>query len=148
MRNAIVYMKMFANATSKSISKIEAGVVVAVPSMALVQGVYFVTQFRHRHRDAPFPISPSKGLVYVKTQHESSKKFEKGRMWSWSNFKRRTINTMTRIEQEKKPLRLLVIGDSLAAGVGSSSAISPLPESIAKTLSKKLDKPVFLDMPW
>lgn len=134
---------MFSNLTSKGISKISAGVVVAVPSLALLQSAYFVTQYRYRHRDAPFPFSPSKGLVYVKSQHGDSSKFEKSRMWSWNGLKRRIMNGRARTDQEKQPLRLLVIGDSLAAGVGSLRAISPLPESIAKNLSKKLEKPVF-----
>ena len=134
---------MFSNITSKGISKISAGVLVAIPSLALLQSAYFVTQFRHRHRDAPFPISPSKGLVYVKSQHKDSGKFEKGRIWSLNSFKRRFKNDRARTDQKKQPLRLLVIGDSLAAGVGSLRAISPLPESITKNLSKKLDKPVF-----
>ncbi|KAG7360254.1 hypothetical protein IV203_035353 [Nitzschia inconspicua] len=38
------------------------------------------------------------------------------------------------------PLRLLVIGDSLAIGVGQSSSATPImPETIAKTLSKAMD---------
>lgn len=46
---------------------------------------------------------------------------------------------------QKKPLRLLVIGDSLAIGVGQSASATPvLPQAIAKTLSKSLDgRPVY-----
>lgn len=42
-------------------------------------------------------------------------------------------------EEQQRPLRLLVIGDSLAAGVGISKTGTPiLPESIAKALSQNL----------
>lgn len=49
------------------------------------------------------------------------------------------------VQREKPPLRILVIGDSLAAGVGTSKSSTPvLPESIALALSKALGgRPVY-----
>ena len=41
-------------------------------------------------------------------------------------------------KQQHKPIRLLVVGDSLAGGVGSESASPVLPESIARALSSAL----------
>jgi len=44
----------------------------------------------------------------------------------------------------QEPLRLLVIGDSLALGLGTTSSCTViLPEVIAKTLSKSLQRPVY-----
>ena len=69
-------------------------------------------QYRRDHGHAPFPISPSQGLVVV------------------SSNQSKLQNDTTR------PLRLLVIGDSLAAGVGISQSGTPiLPQSIARALS-------------
>jgi hypothetical protein len=49
------------------------------------------------------------------------------------------------VQREKAPLRLLVIGDSLAAGVGTRKSPTPvLPESIAHSLSKALGgRPIY-----
>jgi lysophospholipase L1-like esterase len=58
-----------------------------------------------------------------------------------SSFTNTARNTLTRIRtkppREEPPLRLLVIGDSLAAGVGMSKSGTPaLPEAIARGLSQ------------
>jgi len=55
------------------------------------------------------------------------------RRLSWVDWER------LRLASEAPPLRLLVVGDSLAAGVGVSKSCTPvLPEVIAKALSKAL----------
>jgi len=48
-------------------------------------------------------------------------------------------------QHERSPLRLYVVGDSLAAGIGTSNSGTPiLPESIARSLSKQLGgRPVY-----
>ena len=84
------------------------GVAVATPAAAAIQGALLLERYRRQHGHAPFPVSPSRGLVVVESTSFS----------------------------EETPLRLLVIGDSLAAGVGTSQSGTPvLPESIAKGLS-------------
>jgi lysophospholipase L1-like esterase len=89
------------------------GVAIATPSLAMLQGVLMLREFRAHHSDAPMPVSPSRGIVVVKSEVPQG--------------------------QQQQPLRLLVIGDSLAAGVGVSKHGTPiLPESIAKALSQYL----------
>jgi lysophospholipase L1-like esterase len=89
------------------------GVAIATPSLAMLQGVLMLREFRTHHSDAPMPVSPSRGIVVVKSEAQQG--------------------------QQQQPLRLLVIGDSLAAGVGVSKHGTPiLPESIAKALSQNL----------
>lgn len=80
-----------------------------------------IIEYRRNHGDAPVPFSPSRGLVVAQeTQDEIS-------------FRRLV----------QPPLRLLVIGDSLAAGVGTSQSSTPiLPTSIAKILSQATGRPV------
>jgi lysophospholipase L1-like esterase len=74
-----------------------------------------LTEYRKNHGHAPFPISPSRGIVVMKTE----------------------------VKGEETPLRVLVIGDSLAAGVGTSHSGTPvLPESIARGLSQSLGRAV------
>jgi lysophospholipase L1-like esterase len=59
--------------------------------------------------------------------------------------KKRRNSEMKQKQRAKPPLRLLVIGDSLAAGVGISGSSTPvLPESIAVSLSKAMHgRPVY-----
>jgi len=91
------------------------GVAVATPLAATLQGCLMLQQYRRDHGHAPHPISPSQGLVVV----------------SSTNNAEQTLNNTT-----TKPLRLLVLGDSLAAGVGTSQSGTPiLPQSIARALS-------------
>ena len=91
------------------------GAAVATPVFAVVQGTAMLTDYRRNHGHAPIPISPSRGVVVVKSE----------------------------VMGKEIPLRLLVIGDSLAAGVGTSNSGTPvLPESIARGLSQALGRAV------
>lgn len=91
------------------------GVAVGTPIFAVVQGTAMLTDYRKNHGHAPFPISPSRGVVVVKSE----------------------------VKGKEIPLRLLVIGDSLAAGVGILNSGTPvLPESIARGLSQSLGRAV------
>jgi len=77
-------------------------------------------EYRSSHGNAPRPDVPSRGVVVVSSDDSF-----------WATFSKR---------REETPLRLLVIGDSLAAGVGVSESSTPiLPESIAQSLSKAMD---------
>jgi len=94
---------------------------VTTPTVAAIQGAYLLHEFRNNHLNAPIPVSPSRGIVIMKSTTTTISK---------SNIDN-TNNNNTR------PLRLLVIGDSLAAGVGVLKQSTPiLPESIAKALSE------------
>lgn len=95
------------------------GVAVATPVAATLQGCLMLQQYRRDHGHAPHPIAPSQGLVVVSPERSTAK-----------THRIQRINTTT------KPLRLLVIGDSLAVGVGVSQSGTPiLPQSIATALS-------------
>lgn len=108
--------------------------------------------YRRNHGDAPHPGTPSRGLVVVRSdddeddhedepvQHHSEFLWLPAAVARWNTAKKKQ---QQREHKEgylgKRPLRLLVIGDSLAAGVGTSQSSTPiLPESIAQALSKAL----------
>ena len=87
----------------------------------MVQGVVMLQDFRAHHSDAPMPVSPSRGIVVMKSEGQQQ------------------VKARQQPEDHQSPLRLLVIGDSLAAGVGISKHGTPiLPESIARALSQNL----------
>jgi lysophospholipase L1-like esterase len=109
--------------------------VVATPAAAVVQGCLMLSEYRRRHGRAPFPVSPSRGLVVVasastarRTEAEEGSAVETSASAAAAAAER---------NQRQQPLRLLVIGDSLAAGVGTSGSGTPiLPQSIARGLSR------------
>lgn len=91
------------------------GMFVATPVIAVLQGTYQLSEYRIKHANAPRPVMPARGVAVA---------VKRGI--------RPFLNT-------QKPLRLLVVGDSLAAGVGMSKSGTPvLPESIARSLSKNM----------
>jgi len=119
-----------------------AGAAVALPVAAIVQGAILLNDFRERHSDAPTPVTPSRGVV-VAVENET-----KTHATRLGEFVAKSVShTGTLLEQSSResPLRILVIGDSLAAGVGVSRTGTPvLPESIARTLSHRLGgRPVY-----
>lgn len=123
------------------------GMVVSTPLIALLQGSILLNDHRVRHSDAPRPVMPARGVaVAVDKDHDENKHpLSKGRLSaaSWG-LKRSLLASLSSpspsSHQDQPPLRLLVVGDSLAAGVGvSKSGVPILPESIARALSKALD---------
>ena len=94
---------------------------------SIVQGSYFITRYRLNHGGAPHPISPSRGIVVLK-----------------NNDHRNTCKSNDNAEEEDDgdddgdhiPLKIFVVGDSLAAGCGIARSGTPvLPESIARHLA-------------
>jgi hypothetical protein len=101
------------------------GMAVAVPVTSLLQGIVMLNDYRLNHGDAPRPLMPARGVAVAVSENESAQ--QKSSLLSW---RRQSSDT-------SRPLRLLVVGDSLAAGVGISKSGTPiLPESIARALSK------------
>jgi len=93
------------------------GMYVSIPVIAILQGSYHLSEYRTHHANAPRPAMPVRGVTVA---------VERG-------FRAKFLS-------RKEPLRLLVVGDSLAAGVGmSKSGIPVLPESIARAISKACD---------
>lgn len=121
---------------------------VSIPILAAVQAAYFLGTFRLRHKDAPHPITPCRGLLISKSLHSRDTTFHETRRQSWKRnrwipwFKNRKCSVCKMehndVVAHERPLSLLVIGDSLAAGVGSTAGTPILPESIAKSLSAAL----------
>lgn len=106
------------NSSSKRAVKYVAGVAVATPAFAVIQASLLLLEYRINHGNAPRPDSPSRGLAIAGSRGDYR-------------------STRSR---ENQPLRLLVIGDSLAAGVGVSNSSSPvLPQTIAQSLSRALN---------
>ena len=144
--------------------------------MGAIQGAYLLTSFRLNHKDAPYPKSPSRGLVIVSPKDSNStnelsegnkeehslnirnledikrKAWNVHRKWfdmiqsrsvnnSNDNKKdhdRANENGSSRLAFNPEPLRIFIVGDSLAAGVGSTSGTPILPEAIARSLSKAM----------
>jgi hypothetical protein len=119
------------------------GAALSVPFAAILQGALGILSYRIYFRDAPIPISPSHGVVVVHPEkvleQDGTRKaplldLSGGACSSDAEF-------LERAEQaQEPPLRLLVIGDSLAIGVGQSEQGFPvMPEVISKTLSKLMN---------
>lgn len=120
------------------------------------------TDYRINHGDAPRPNMPCRGVVIATMDSDNDDNDKDSSAFSLSRWagigrrghrrqhqqeqqlkrqrKRRWWLPWNMMEQQQPPLRLLVIGDSLAAGVGmTESSIPALPESIAQALSKAND---------
>jgi hypothetical protein len=113
------------------------GVYVSTPLIAILQGSLLLNDYRVNHSDAPRPLMPARGVA-VAVEEDESKSTRKRALSSWIvyPFSSSSNNHPTGHE---RPLRMLVVGDSLAAGVGmSKSGVPILPESIARALSKAL----------
>jgi hypothetical protein len=92
--------------------------------VAAWQGAAAVLSFREKYADAPVPKIPSHGLVIASSSESATA----------------STNSTTAGATNNLYLRLLVVGDSLAVGVGQSSACTPiLPQAIATSLSASLD---------
>jgi len=126
------------------------GIAVATPTLAVLQGAFLLYEYRANHGDAPRPEMPARGIVIALDEEEdegdrgsrggsNNGKGSIRRRWSVSEGGRRQLRRLKRQWKiaTEPPLRLLVIGDSLAAGVGmSKSSVPILPSSIAQALSK------------
>ena len=104
---------------------------------AMLQGAAAIVQYRSRFGTAPSPKVPVHGVVLVESN---------------DNNATTTISDKMQQQQQQQPyasnngdiLRMLLIGDSLAIGVGQTNTCTPvLPESIARVLSKHTGKTVY-----
>ena len=112
----------------------------ATPMIALLQGTVMLNDYRVHHKDAPSPIMPARGVVVV-NDSKKTKDDNDATSNSWfsatSHNKQPLHTSSASMGQDLPPLRILVVGDSLAAGVGLSKSGTPvLPESIARALSQ------------
>jgi lysophospholipase L1-like esterase len=129
--------------------------------------IILFTDYRRNHGNAPIPEIPSRGLVVVHSDRTASQRIDSSHNTVHPTngsvaMRRHTVHggsfhpssTKTEAFQNDlddadtsneiritstEPLRILVIGDSLAAGVGTRWSSTPvLPESIAAALSKAM----------
>lgn len=141
------------------------GAFLAAPLFAIFQGTVEILLFRYKFGDAPLPHSPAHGVVVVHPNNTSSSctaaalsmtsscsvnKRDDEHKWNgigcqcvggrrWRNTTLISVEDRLLLQKalQEPPLRLLVIGDSLAIGVGMSASCTPLlPEVIARSLSK------------
>ena len=140
----------------------------AIPLIGLSQGAWGVINYRFYFGKAPVPISPCHGVVIcgepikdkststgTENQTIASAKLnnpiemntvplslgcECGTMHPSGNAFFSNISGNEAYNKDtRRPIRLLVIGDSLAIGVGQSRQCTPvMPEVLAKTLSARL----------
>jgi lysophospholipase L1-like esterase len=126
--------------TTRFLPKAALGVVVGTPCIAVIQAAALLIEYRINHGNAPRPESPSRGVV-VATSSASTfttapalHDFYHVATSSWLALRRHRHDDPDTIQS---PLRILVIGDSLAAGVGLSRSATPvLPQAIAQSLSQ------------
>lgn len=118
----------------------------AVPLLAIAQGSWGILKYRLYYGEGPHPPAPSHGVVIVNPDDACSADGEEmidlpkslGCQCACSMGSHATAKCVA-LREKEKPLRLLVIGDSLATGVGQHRICSPImPETIAKTISKDL----------
>jgi lysophospholipase L1-like esterase len=142
------------------------GATLAPPVLAILQGAVGILTYRVYFGNAPLPHTPSHGVVVVhpddkskaspdipsqspqivsqKSQHQGAPiaglKLESLRCDCPSGMRESTdYRSFLQKSMQEPPLRLLVVGDSLAIGVGQARSSTPImPEAIAKTLSKQL----------
>ena len=138
-----------------------AGMAISTPLIALLQGALLLQDYRSNHSHAPRPDMPARGVVVVGPSNNNNATTTTTTTTtnmdsSLHYMATSTTNTTTTYStttasvgsilyprivkppaREEPPLRLLVIGDSLAAGVGMSRSGTPaLPEAIARGLSQ------------
>lgn len=135
-----------------------------LPIAATFHGTFLLFRYRRRFGKAPLPMSRVHGVVIVSPEDYANFREEKDDTGSEparhngnshhngtkngvdvgiSKQRRQKMRSdptlLRRRAMNEPPLRLLVIGDSLARGVGVSRSATPvLPEIIARTLSKFL----------
>lgn len=132
-----------------------------VPCCAILQGAEGLLRYRFYFGTPPFPRNPAHGVVvvspddaqdddknkedYIGTYSGGGCQCEGGRRW-------RRGGKLSPKEQEylddclhkKEPVRMLVIGDSLALGLGTDRSCMPLmPETLAKSISKRTQRAVY-----
>ena len=119
--------------------------VVATVVVAVVQGAVATIQYRRNFGDAPAPRLPCHGVVIVAARPNKQEKRSIGRKGEGnSNDSGSNYKLPPDCSDDSDCLRLLVIGDSLAVGVGQTTCGYPvMPEEIAKELSKGLGKVVY-----
>jgi len=100
------------------------GIAIGIFVAGIGQGAAAVLNFRKNYANAPVPKVPCHGVVLNNQTTKRAALIANG--------------------QDESPLRLLVIGDSLAVGVGQTIACTPvLPETIANVVSSTIKRPVF-----
>jgi len=133
----------------------------AIPFLAVYQGAVGMLNYRYHFGTPPFPRNPAHGVVvvnpkdlkekdsiqygsYQKEQHgngcDSGCQCEGGLRWRrggpLSVEEGRVLETAL---NDDNPIRILVIGDSLALGLGTDMSCMPLlPETLAKSISKRM----------
>ena len=122
------------------------GVLVTTPIIAILQGIHKLNDYRVHHGDAPRPVMPSRGVAIAVTK-EDEQELKRGPGGFFPILSTTTKTAKAKDQSQpttshglnhpsQRPLRILVVGDSLAAGVGISKSGTPvLPESIARELS-------------
>lgn len=99
--------------------------------LGALQGAVAIAKYRSNFGDAPSPRIPCHGVVLVRPKDATESSSS-------------SSSSMDLPDADDECLRLLVIGDSLAVGVGQSSSCVPImPEEIAKEISKGTGKAVY-----
>ena len=113
------------------------GIICVPPATAIVQGTLMLKEYRTNHGDAPRPAMPASGVVVVADDPTAAQSAGDEVDTAQSPLNQPLHTNVASVGNDLPPLRILVVGDSLAAGVGLSKSGTPvLPESIARALSQ------------
>mmetsp|Transcript_32145 Transcript_32145/g.78352 ORF Transcript_32145/g.78352 Transcript_32145/m.78352 type:complete len:855 (+) Transcript_32145:302-2866(+) len=135
--------------------------ILALPTIAIIQGSVAILKYRVKYGDSPLPLAPSHGIVKCISSKASSSTTTTTTTIDASDAPGTPSTPLLEVDgiikksgtvvvdgdandtsnnTNASPLRLLVIGDSLAVGVGQSKCSTPImPETIAKSLSKSMN---------
>lgn len=120
-----------------------------MPCLSIIQGARGMLRYRHYFGTPSCPRNPAHGVVVVNPKplkegaiignYTTGCQCEGGMRW-------RRGGTLEKEEQDvldkalrEEPIRMLVIGDSLALGLGTDRSCTPMmPETLAKAVSKQM----------
>lgn len=114
--------------------------------ISLFQGATAMMNYQSNFGDAPPPKIPAHGVVIATTTNGNNiKQRSNPNAKVFSSFYDMDSNSNNNTKDVNRDfLRLLLIGDSLAVGIGQRQTCTPvMPEAIAKEISKSTGKAVF-----
>mmetsp|Transcript_20621 Transcript_20621/g.30995 ORF Transcript_20621/g.30995 Transcript_20621/m.30995 type:complete len:552 (+) Transcript_20621:204-1859(+) len=146
----IVPIGLFAYSQTKSFM-VSIASMLAMPCYAVWQGTDGMFRYRYYFGTPPFPRNPAHGVVVVNPKPLSKEKApevgnyssgcccEGGMRWRRGGKLEKEEKAIMDKALREEPIRMLVIGDSLALGLGTDRSCMPMmPETLAKEVSKRM----------
>jgi len=121
----------------------------AMPCFGIIQGARGMLRYRHYFGTPSYPRNPAHGVVVVNPEplkeganvgpYVSGCQCEGGSRWRRGGTLQKEEQAVLDKALREEPIRMLVIGDSLALGLGTDRSCMPMmPETLAKAISKQM----------